>query len=98
MGQAGAGKTGMVFGEIAQYVRRGVGGSILLVPEQYSHEAERELCAAAKIPVEKGSPRCLRRLYLAGRKAIEDNIAMLVEQALERQTEEEQLSVAWETA
>ena len=58
----------------------------------------RELCAAAKIPVEKGSPRCLRRLYLAGRKAIEDNIAMLVEQALERQTEEEQLSVAWETA
>ena len=42
--------------------------------------------------------RCLRRLYLAGRKAIEDNIAMLVEQALERQTEEEQLSVAWETA
>ena len=58
----------------------------------------RELCAAAKIPVEKGNPRCLRRLYLAGRKAIEDNIAMLVEQALERQTEEEQLSVAWETA
>ncbi len=56
----------------------------------------RELCAVAKVPVEKGSPRCLRKLYLAGRKAIEDNIAMLVEQALERQTEEEQLSVAWE--
>ncbi len=47
LGRAGAGKTGLVFDEIAGYVRQGVGGSILLVPEQYSHEAERELCAAA---------------------------------------------------
>lgn len=47
LGRAGAGKTGLVFDEIAEYVRRGVGGNILLVPEQYSHEAERELCAAA---------------------------------------------------
>lgn len=58
--------------------------------------AIRELCAVAKVPVEKGNPRCLRRLYLARRKAIEDNIALLVEQTLERQVEEEQLSVGWE--
>ncbi len=58
----------------------------------------RDLCALAQVSVEKGSPRCLRRLYLAGRKAIEDNIAMLVDQALERQMEEEQLVVGWESA
>ena len=58
----------------------------------------RDLCAVAKVPVEKGSPRCLRRLYLAGRKAIEDNIALLVEQALERQLEDEQLTVGWDSA
>ena len=55
----------------------------------------RELCLVAKVPMEKGNPRCLRRLYLTRRKAIEDNVALLVEQALERQVEEEQLMVAW---
>ena len=64
----------------------------------YVTSAIRELCAVAKVPIEKGNPRCLRRLYLAGRKAIEDNIAMLVEQALERQLEEEQLTVGWDVA
>ena len=47
IGRAGAGKTALVFREIAEYVRQGVGKTVLLVPEQYSHEAERELCAAA---------------------------------------------------
>ena len=47
LGRAGAGKTALVFGEIAEYVRQGDGKTVLLVPEQYSHEAERELCAAA---------------------------------------------------
>ncbi len=45
-GRAGAGKTAAVIGEIRDRVSRGLGGSILLVPEQYSHEAERELCRA----------------------------------------------------
>ena len=58
----------------------------------------RDLCEIAQVSPEKGSPRCLRKLYLAGRKAIEDNIAMLVDQALERQMEEEQLTVGWESA
>ena len=51
-----------------------------------------------KIAPEKGNPRCLRKLYQAGRKAIEDNVAMLVEQALERQMDEEQLSVGWDAS
>ena len=62
----------------------------------YVTSAIRNLCAVAKVPVEKGNPRCLRRLYLAGRKAIEDNVALLVEQALERQLDEEQLTVGWD--
>ncbi len=47
LGRAGAGKTGLVFREIGEYVRQGRGQLVLLVPEQYSHEAERELCAVA---------------------------------------------------
>ena len=47
LGRAGAGKTALVFREIAGYVSQGRGDLVLLVPEQYSHEAERELCAVA---------------------------------------------------
>ncbi len=47
LGRAGAGKTAQVFREIGEYVAQGRSGLVLLVPEQYSHEAERELCAAA---------------------------------------------------
>lgn len=47
LGRAGAGKTARVFEEIANGVRAEKGGAVLLVPEQYSHEAERELCRAA---------------------------------------------------
>ncbi len=47
LGRAGVGKTARIFEEIAGRVRAGQGGLVLLVPEQYSHEAERELCRAA---------------------------------------------------
>ena len=46
MGKAGAGKTAAVMAQIRHAVEEKRGGQILLVPEQYSHEAERELCAA----------------------------------------------------
>lgn len=46
IGRAGTGKTAALIAEIRENMARGVGGSILLVPEQYSHEAERELCRA----------------------------------------------------
>ena len=47
LGRAGSGKTARLFEMFAARVKRREGGLILLVPEQYSHEAERELCRAA---------------------------------------------------
>ena len=43
LGRAGTGKTARVFGEIATAVSERRGGIVLLTPEQYTHEAEREL-------------------------------------------------------
>ena len=43
-GPAGSGKTAAVMQEIKQNMALEAGRSILIVPEQYSHEAERELC------------------------------------------------------
>jgi len=56
----------------------------------------RNLCEDAKVPSEKGNPKSLRKLYLATRAGIESNIALLVEQAMERMMEQEQFSVGWE--
>lgn len=42
-GRAGAGKTARIMEEIRASAAEGRGGCVLLVPEQYSHEAEREL-------------------------------------------------------
>ena len=44
IGKAGSGKTAAVINEIAQAVKAKQAGRIVIVPEQYSHEAERELC------------------------------------------------------
>lgn len=44
IGRAGTGKTSAVMDEIAHAAARGEGKRLLIVPEQYSHEAERELC------------------------------------------------------
>ena len=43
-GKARSGKTSLINAEIKYAVSKGQGGRFLLVPEQYSHEAERELC------------------------------------------------------
>lgn len=56
----------------------------------------RQLCPAAQVAEEKGNPRCLRRLYQSTLTAVENNVALLVEQAMERQLEMEQMSVGWE--
>lgn len=55
----------------------------------------RQLCVAAGVPEEKGSPRCLRKLYQATREGIERSISLLVDQAQDRLLEEEQLAVGW---
>ena len=44
-GRAGTGKTAYVLGEIRRRMEAGETGLLLIVPEQYSHEAERQLCA-----------------------------------------------------
>ncbi len=53
------------------------------------------VCEAAKIDDSRATPQSLRRLYFSTRAGIESNIALLVEQAMERQLEQEQLSVGW---
>lgn len=55
----------------------------------------RQLCQDAGIPLEKGNPRCLRRLYQATRLEIEQDINRLIEQAHERILEVEQQVVGW---
>lgn len=56
----------------------------------------RQLCAVAGIPEEKGSPRCLRKLYRTTREGMERSIALLVEQAQDRLLEDEQLQIGWD--
>lgn len=55
----------------------------------------RQLCEAAHIPVEKGNPRCLRRLYQSTLDEIESNVRLLVQQAQDRMLEMEQAAVGW---
>ena len=45
IGAARSGKTSAIMDEISALVEKGCGGTMLIVPEQYSHEAERELSA-----------------------------------------------------
>ena len=45
LGRAGSGKTALIMEEIRTEVLSERPGCLLIVPEQYSHEAERELCA-----------------------------------------------------
>ena len=56
----------------------------------------RQLCGAAQVAEEKGNPRCLKRLCQATRAGIEGNISLLVDQALERLLDQEQLQIGWE--
>ena len=44
IGKAGTGKTAAIIEKIRAAVQRREGGHMMIVPEQYSHEAERELC------------------------------------------------------
>ncbi|MDR2356700.1 MAG: PD-(D/E)XK nuclease family protein [Oscillospiraceae bacterium] len=44
LGRAGTGKTSRVMNEIKDRGERGETGLLLLVPEQFSHDAERQLC------------------------------------------------------
>ena len=73
-GKAGAGKTAAIINEIKNSVDSQQGGCLLIVPEQYSHEAERELCAKcgdtlslyAEVMSFTGLARRLRSLFGGG--------------------------------
>ena len=45
LGRAGTGKTAFVLEDIRARMNAGQSGLLLIVPEQYSHDAERQLCA-----------------------------------------------------
>ena len=59
------------------------------------HRELRQLCTEAKISPEKGTPRVMKKLYQATRAGVENNISLLVEQAMERIVEQEQLTIGW---
>ena len=67
-----------------------------LIDRTYAAQSIRRLCPTAQVPEEKGSPRCLRKMYQATREGIERNVALLVERAQDRLLEEEQLMVGWD--
>ena len=89
--------------ELLDYARRNgyLSGPIFLTKDgtpmsrTYVSTIIRQLCTAARVPEEKGNPRCLKRLYQSTRAGIEDNIALLVEQAHNRLLEKEQFEIGW---
>lgn len=64
----------------------------MLIDHTYAAQSIRRLCPAAQVPEEKGSPRCLRKMYQATREGIKFNVALLVVRAQDRLLEEEQLT------
>lgn len=55
------------------------------------------LCDDARVPVEKGNPRCLRQLYQTTMADIEANVARLVKQEYMRLLDSEQAYIGWES-
>ena len=56
----------------------------------------RSLCRDARVPEEKGNPRCLRRLWQETQDAIRVSVDQLVVQAFDQMMEAEQFSVGWD--
>ncbi|MBR3692807.1 MAG: PD-(D/E)XK nuclease family protein [Clostridia bacterium] len=72
LGRSGSGKSALVTEELARRAREGKGGAFLIVPEQYSHEKEREIgriagdSASACVEVLSFKRLCRRILAAAG--------------------------------
>ncbi len=90
--------------ELLGYIRRNgyVSGAVFQnkdgapINRTYVSTAIRRLCVEAQVPEEKGNPRCLKRLYQSTRAGIENNITLLVDQAMDRVLEQEQSAIGWE--
>ena len=59
------------------------------------HACIQDLCQDAHVEMEKGNPRCLRRLYTEAQKDMRENLALILEQSYDRMLEMEQASVGW---
>lgn len=55
-----------------------------------------QLARDARVAPEKCNPRCLRKLSQTTREDVEQSVSLLVEQALDRMLEQEQLTIGWE--
>jgi len=62
----------------------------------YVSAVMKQVCEKAGIAEGKGNPKNLRKLYLSTKAGFESNISLLIEQAMERQLEQEQFSIGWE--
>jgi len=90
--------------ELLSYAQKNgiLSGSIFLTRDgrpmhrTYVSAAIRNLCEEARLPGNKGNPKCLRKLYLSTKAGVESNISLLVEQAMERMMEQEQFSIGWD--
>ncbi len=61
----------------------------------YVSAVMKQVCEKAGIAEGKGNPKNLRKLYLSTKAGFESNISLLIEQAMERQLEQEQFSIGW---
>ena len=59
------------------------------------NDSIKRLCRDARVPEEKGNPRCLLKLHQSTYGNIQNSIAVLVEQAYDRLLEQEQESAGW---
>lgn len=57
-----------------------------------------QLARDARVAPEKCNPRCLRKLCQSTRESVQQNVSLLVEQALDRLLEQEQLTIGWEVS
>ena len=57
-----------------------------------------QLSRDARVAPEKCNPRCLRKLCQSTREGVQQSISLLVEQALDRLLEQEQLTIGWEVS
>ena len=84
-----AGRQGLTAGPVF-CTRNGKGMSRTQVTEEIQ-----TLCHDARVEEEKGTPRCLRKLYLATQAEVERGVRLLAEQSYERMLDTEQLAAGW---